>query len=67
MGVIARVLDLGPPFDKVVELSPVLEGSTQIRVQTHGRVAIKNFYTESGRVEAEVDQIDEGAMVEAPD
>jgi ATP-dependent Lon protease len=67
IGVIARVLDLGPASDKAVELSPVLEGSTQVLVQTQCRVAIKNFSAESGRYQAEVEEIDEGAMVEAPD
>jgi len=67
IGVMAHVLDLGPVSDKAVELSPVLEGSTQVLVQTQGRVAIKNFSAESGRYEAEVDEIDEGAIVEAPD
>jgi ATP-dependent Lon protease len=47
IGVIARVLDLGPTTDKVIEHSPALEGTTQILVQTHGRVAIKNFSTQA--------------------
>ncbi|HKU53938.1 MAG TPA: LON peptidase substrate-binding domain-containing protein, partial [Rhizomicrobium sp.] len=34
---------------------------------TQGRVAIRNFSTEDGRYEAEVDQIDDGAIVAAPD
>jgi ATP-dependent Lon protease len=67
IGVNARVLDLGPASDKLIELSPVLEGTTQVLVQTQSRVAIKNFSTESGRYEAEAEQIDEGAVVAAPD
>ena len=66
IGVTASVLDVGPPSDKAVELRPVLEGSTQILVQTQGRVAIRNFSADGGKYEVEVDPVDEGAIVEAP-
>ena len=68
IGVTARAFSISvPASDKAIKFNRALEGSTQILVQTQGRVAIKNFSTEDGRYEAEVDQIDEGAIVAAPD
>jgi ATP-dependent Lon protease len=67
IGAMARVLDLGPPSDKAIEQNPVLAGSTQILVQTQCRVAIKKFSAESGSYKAEFAQIDEGAIMAAPE
>ena len=67
IGVTARILDLGLAADKAVEVSPLLAGSTQILVQTEGRAWIKNFSAAEGRYQAEIDEIDEGPIVEAPD
>lgn len=67
VGVIARVLDVGPASDEAIAHTPGLEGSTQVLVQTHGRVSIRNFSGQAGRYEAEVDPIDEGAIQASPD
>lgn len=67
VGVIARVLDVGPPSDEAIARAPTLEGSTQVLVQTQGRVSIRNFSGQAGRYEAEVDWIDEGAIPASPD
>ncbi|MBX9860878.1 MAG: LON peptidase substrate-binding domain-containing protein [Sphingomonas sp.] len=62
VGVIARVLDVGPPSAEVMARSPALEGSTQVLLQTQGRVSIRKFSGQAGRYEAEIEQIDEGAI-----
>lgn len=67
VGVIARVLDIGPPSEKAIAHDPRIEGSTQILVQTQGRVAIRKFSSEGGAYEAEIDHIDEGAIPAAPE
>lgn len=67
VGVIARVLDVGPPLADVIARSPALEGSTQVLLQTHGRVSIRNFSGQAGRYEAEVEQIDEGIIEGSPE
>jgi ATP-dependent Lon protease len=66
VGVTARVLDVGPPFEKAISLNPALEGSTQVLVQMQGRVAIRRFSTDGGLYEAEVDYLDEGDPSAAP-
>lgn len=67
IGVIAQVLDVGAPSDDVIAHSPELEGSTQVLVQTQGRVCVRNFSGEAGAYEAEVDHIDEGTFLTSPD
>jgi ATP-dependent Lon protease len=67
VGVVARVLDVGPPSDKVIAHKPALEGATQVLVQTQGRVAIRKFSGQVGRYEAEIEHIDEGNIPAAPD
>lgn len=67
VGVVARVLDVGPPSDEAIADTPGLEGSTQVLVQTQGRVGIRNFSGQAGRYEAQVDPIDEGAIPASPD
>ena len=62
VGVIAKVLDIGPPSEKIIAQNPALEGSTQILVQAYGRVAIRKFSAEGGWYEAEVDHIEEGEI-----
>lgn len=65
VGVIARVLDVGPP-DKIIAHNPALEEATQVLVQTQGRVAIRKFSGESGCYEAQVEHLDEGQIPAAP-
>lgn len=67
VGVIALVLDVGPPSDEAITHTPELEGSTQVVVQTQGRVGLRNFSGRAGRYGAEVDPIDEGAIPASPD
>lgn len=67
VGVIGRVLDVGPPSDEAIADAPGLEGATQVLVQTQGRAGIRNFSGRAGRYEAEVDPIDEGAIPPSPD
>ncbi len=67
VGVIARVLDVGPPADDVIARHPALDGSTQIVLQTQGRIQLRNFSGESGRYAAEGEPIDEGGFGQAPD
>ena len=67
MGVMARVLDVGPPAAEAVAVSALLEGSTQILLQTEGRVAIRHFSGQAGAYEAEVEPIGEGDIPAAPD
>lgn len=67
VGVIARVVDVGPPSDDVIARFPALESSTQVLLQTQGRALLRNFSGDAGRYEAEVDPIDEGAFGQAPD
>ena len=66
VGVVARVLDVGPPLEKAISLNPALEGSTQVLLQMQGRVAIRKFSADGGWYEAEVDYIDEGELAAAP-
>lgn len=66
VGVIARVLDAGPPSAEAMVRSPALEGSTQVLLQTQGRVSIRKFSGQAGRYEAKVAQIDEGAIEGSP-
>jgi len=67
IGVIAHVLDVGAPSAEAIARGPALEGTTQVLLQTHSRVAIRNFSGHSGRYEARVEQIDEGLVRHAPD
>ncbi len=67
VGVIARVLDVGPPSDDMIVRSPVLEGSTQVLLQTQGRVNIRNFSGQAGSYEADVELIDEGPIQNSPE
>jgi ATP-dependent Lon protease len=67
VGVLARVLDVGPPSEETIAHAPWLEGSTQVLVQTHGRVSIRNFSGQAGRYEAEADPIDEAATPASSD
>ena len=67
IGVTARVLDVGPPSTEAIARSPVLEGSTQVVLQTQGRVAIRNFSGQTGRYQAAIEQIDEGGMQDSRD
>jgi ATP-dependent Lon protease len=67
IGVTGRVLDIGPPSEAIISRMPVLAGSTQILVQTHQRVFIRAFTSSGGGYEAEIEDIIEGPMGEAPD
>lgn len=67
VGVIARVLDVGPPPDEVIASTPALEGATQVLLQTQGRAGIRNFSSQGGRYEAEINPIGEGAIPASPD
>jgi len=62
VGVIAHVLDVGSPSVEAIARSPALEGSTQVLLQTQGRVGIRNFSGQAGRYEAHVEHIDEGVI-----
>jgi len=67
VGVIARVLDVGPASAEAIARSPTLEGSTQVLLQTQGRVSIRKFSGQAGRYEAEAEQIDDGAIKDSPE
>lgn len=67
VGVIARVLDVGPASVEMIARSPTLEGSTQVLLQTQGRARIRNFSGQAGRYEAEVEHIDEGTIEGSPE
>ena len=67
VGVIARVLDVGPPSDEATARNPELAGATQILVQTQGRVGVRNFSGRAGRYEADVAPIHEGTMPASPE
>jgi ATP-dependent Lon protease len=67
VGVIARILDVGPPPEEMIARMPALEGSTQVLVQTLGRAVLRNFTGQAGRYQAEIDPIDEGVMSASPD
>jgi len=67
IGVLARVLDVGPPSDATIARAPMLEGSTQILLQTQGRVRIRDFTGKAGQFEAEVEAINEGPIQSAPE
>jgi ATP-dependent Lon protease len=60
VGVVARVLDVGPPSEKAISANPELQGATQVLVQMQARVAIRRFSSDGGVYEAEVDYLDEG-------
>jgi ATP-dependent Lon protease len=62
VGVTAVVLDIGP----AAETSSVGRG-TRVLVQTVRRVAIRSFASGEAGYEAEVDEIDEGPLLETPD
>jgi len=66
MGVVATVLDVGPASEKAISLDPRLEGSTRVLVQMQGRVGLRNFSTVGGAYEAEIDYLDEGVPLAAP-
>lgn len=65
--VVGKVIDVGPAADAIVARSPALKGTTQVIVQTHGRVGGRDFFSRAGRYEVEVDYIDEGDIAEAPE
>jgi len=67
IGVQARVLDVGPPSDATIARAPTLKGSTQILLQTQGRVRIRDFTGKAGQFEAEVEPINEGPIQSAPE
>lgn len=67
VGVIAHVLDVGAPSAEAIARGPAIEGTTQVLLQTQGRAAIRSFSGHSGRYEAHVEPIDEGAIQSAPD
>jgi ATP-dependent Lon protease len=67
MGVAGRVLDIGPPAADIISRIPMLEGSTQVIIQTHQRVFIRTFSAQGGGYEAEIEDVVEGPMREAPE
>ncbi|MHB8286102.1 MAG: LON peptidase substrate-binding domain-containing protein [Caulobacteraceae bacterium] len=67
MGVAGRILDIGPPLAALISRVPILEGSTQVIIQTHQRVFIRAFAAQSGGYEAEIEDVAEVAMREAPE
>ena len=67
IGVLARVLDVGRPSDEAIARAPMLEGSTQVLLQTQGRVIIRSFTGQAGQFEAEIEPINEGPIQSAPE
>lgn len=67
IGVLARVLDVGRPSDDAIARAPMLDGSTQVLLQTQGRVRIRTFTGQAGQFEAEVEPINEGPIQSAPE
>lgn len=67
VGVMARVLDVGPPTDETIARAPTLAGTTQVLLQTLERVKIRNLSSNAGEFVGEVERIDEGAIQGAPD
>lgn len=67
IGVVGRVLDIGPPAPEMLARAPMLEGSTQILVQTQERVRIRTFTANAAGYEAEIEDLVEGPMGESPE
>ncbi|MDE1919039.1 MAG: LON peptidase substrate-binding domain-containing protein, partial [Sphingomonadales bacterium] len=67
IGVIARVLDVGPPSADLIAKAPTLEGAKQVLLQTLGRVRVRHFSGRAGRYQAEVEPIEEGAIQGSPE
>jgi ATP-dependent Lon protease len=67
IGVMGRVIDVGPPSGNVIAHNPSLDGSTQVLVQTEGRVSVQRFTGQAGSYQAQVKHMEEGDLAEAPD
>lgn len=67
IGVMGRVIDVGPPSDNVIAHNSLLDGTTQVLVQTEGRVSVQGFTGRAGCYQAQIKHIDDGRLAEAPE
>ena len=54
-------------LSQLLELEQLGDGTLKVLVQTHRRVAIRRFVGESGAFEAEITDVSEGRVADAPD
>jgi ATP-dependent Lon protease len=68
VGVVARVIDVGPPPSEWLARRPEVKVEvTKVLLQTERRVTVKGFSAESDGYQAEIEEIDEGTVPNAPD
>jgi len=67
VGVVARVIDVGPMTSDSLARRPELKGGTKVLLQTERRVKVQAFSAAGEWYQAQIDEIDEGAIPDAPD
>ena len=67
VGVLARVMDVSPITSDRLARHPELKSGTKVLVQTERRVRVREFSAEGEWYQAEIDEIDEGPIPNAPD
>lgn len=68
VGVVARVIDVGPvPSEWRARHPEVKVETTKVLLQTERRVTVRGFSADGDGYQAEVEEIDEGAMPNTPD
>jgi ATP-dependent Lon protease len=68
MGVVARVIDVGPVPPEWLARHPQAKGGvSKVLLQTERRVRVRRFSAEGEGYRAEIEEIDEGAISDAPD
>jgi len=66
VGVVARVIDVGPAPSEWLARHPDVKAATKVLLQTERRVRIREFSAEGEGYQAGIDEIDEGAIPDAP-
>jgi ATP-dependent Lon protease len=68
VGVVARVIDVGPVSSEWLARHPEAKAEiTKVLLQTERRVKVRRFSAEGDGYQAEIEEIDEGAIPNAPD
>ncbi|HEY3797766.1 MAG TPA: LON peptidase substrate-binding domain-containing protein [Caulobacteraceae bacterium] len=68
VGVVARVIDVGPVSSDWLARHPEAKGDvTKVLLQTERRVKVRRFSAEGDGYQAEIEEIDEGTIPNAPD